>query len=97
MFLFNIIGSTEYNNGVSYALYSYEAQNSDELSFKSDDKLIILNKNEDEENGDDCDGWWTATTIDSKEGLVPNNYLGVSLFNLIDFNLIFLLIFFYLF
>lgn len=71
------LGSTEYNNGVSYALYSYEAQNSDELSFKSDDKLIILNKNEDEENGDDCDGWWTATTIDSKEGLVPNNYLGL--------------------
>ena len=62
-----------------YTLYSYEKQNEDELSFKTDEKLIIINKNDEEENDEDCDGWWTAkSTIDNKEGLVPNNYLGVS-------------------
>lgn len=72
------LGNPAYNNALVYTLYSYEKQNEDELSFKTDEKLIIINKNDEEENDEDCDGWWTAkSTIDNKEGLVPNNYLGL--------------------
>lgn len=72
------LGDTGYNNALVYTLYEYEAQNEDELAFKSDEKLVILNKNDDEEKGDDCDGWWTArSVINNEEGLVPNNFLGL--------------------
>ncbi len=72
------LGNSLYNNGHVYALYSYEALNEDELSFKSEDKLVILSKNDDEEKDESCDGWWTARKVNGNEqGLVPNNYLGV--------------------
>jgi ankyrin repeat protein len=72
------LGDKSFNNGIVYALYSYEAQNEDELTFKCSDKLIILEKHENEENGDANDGWWTAKLVnENKQGLVPNNFLGV--------------------
>jgi hypothetical protein len=49
------------------ALYAYQAQKSDELSFEEGSILYVLNK-------DDPD-WWKCKCED-KEGLVPSNYLG---------------------
>jgi len=64
-----------------YALYAYEALNEDELTFKCDDTLVVLDKNDNEENDEACDGWWTAKIVnENKQGLVPNNYLGVGSF-----------------
>lgn len=72
------LGDLNYNKGISFALYSYEALNEDELSFKCNDHLIVLNKNDNEENDECCDGWWTARSITTNnEGLVPNNFLGL--------------------
>ena len=84
------LGDPAYNNALVYALYTYEAQNEDELSFKCFDKLIILNKYEDDEDEnrqqaidgekiDLNDGWWLAKHVGTnQQGLVPRNYLGVS-------------------
>lgn len=57
------------NSGVLYALWSYPAQASDELSFKDGDMVTILQKPE----GSD---WWWASLC-GREGFVPNNYFGV--------------------
>lgn len=48
------------------ALYDYVAQHPDELSFKKDDKLLILQK--------DDNAWWRAELRGGK-GLVPSNYV----------------------
>lgn len=58
------------NSGVLYALWSYPAQNPDELSFREGDMVTILQK---PEQGD----WWWASLC-GREGFVPNNYFGVS-------------------
>jgi len=72
------LGSEEFNNATVIALYAYEAAHDDELTFKCDDKLVVLCKHDDEEKGEDCDGWWTARSlVDNRQGLVPNNYLGL--------------------
>lgn len=73
------LGEKSFNNGVVYALYTYDAENEDELSFKAGDELVILDKHEDDfENGEEHDGWWTAQLVNSnKQGLVPINYLGL--------------------
>ncbi|XP_048836029.1 relA-associated inhibitor isoform X2 [Brienomyrus brachyistius] len=57
------------NSGVLYALWSYPAQNSDELSFREGDMVTILQK---PEQGD----WWWASLC-GREGFVPNNYFGL--------------------
>lgn len=57
------------NRGVLYALWTYQAQAADELSFKEGDMVTILQKPE----GSD---WWLAALYD-REGWVPNNYFGV--------------------
>uniref|UniRef100_A0A1A8INQ8 Protein phosphatase 1, regulatory (Inhibitor) subunit 13 like n=2 Tax=Nothobranchius kuhntae TaxID=321403 RepID=A0A1A8INQ8_NOTKU len=57
------------NNGVLYALWSHQAQASDELTFKDGDMVTILQKPE----GSD---WWYAS-LRGKEGFVPNNYFGL--------------------
>ncbi|XP_038144424.1 relA-associated inhibitor [Cyprinodon tularosa] len=57
------------NNGVLYALFSYQAQAPDELSFKEGDMVTILKKTE----GSD---WWWASLC-GREGLVPNNFFGL--------------------
>lgn len=60
------------NKGMVYALWSYEAQNSDELSFREGDAITILRRKDEHETE-----WWWARLGD-REGYVPRNLLGVS-------------------
>lgn len=62
------------NNGEVYAVFSYEAQQSDELSFEVNDQLMILRKGDDAER----EWWWAKMQETGKEGYVPRNLLGVS-------------------
>lgn len=77
------------NSGEVYAVFSYDAQQADELSFSINDRLTILRKGDDAERE-----WWWAKDGTGKEGYVPRNLLGVSLtsFSLYLF-ILFLLIF----
>ncbi|KAM7343308.1 ankyrin-repeat, SH3-domain, and Proline-rich-region containing Protein isoform 2-T6 [Cochliomyia hominivorax] len=60
------------HNGEVYAVFSYEAQNSDELTFNVNDHLIILRKGDDAESE-----WWWAKNEQNEEGYVPRNLLGL--------------------
>ena len=59
------------NDGLVYAVYDYEAQSSDELSFKDGDGIAILKRGDEDEK----DWWWAR--LNDKEGYVPRNLLGV--------------------
>ncbi|CAK6431724.1 unnamed protein product [Pipistrellus nathusii] len=59
------------NKGMVYALWSYEAQNSDELSFREGDAITILRRKDEHETE-----WWWARLGD-REGYVPRNLLGL--------------------
>ncbi|XP_028917657.1 apoptosis-stimulating of p53 protein 1 isoform X2 [Ornithorhynchus anatinus] len=59
------------NKGVVYALWDYEAQNHDELSFHEGDAVTILRRKDDNETE-----WWWAR-LGEKEGYVPKNLLGL--------------------
>ncbi|XP_015921140.2 apoptosis-stimulating of p53 protein 2 isoform X1 [Parasteatoda tepidariorum] len=59
------------NNSVVYAVYDYEVQNADELSFRDGDMLTVLRKGDDEESE-----WWWSRFLD-EEGYVPRNLLGL--------------------
>ncbi|XP_053522024.1 apoptosis-stimulating of p53 protein 1 isoform X1 [Artibeus jamaicensis] len=59
------------NKGVVYALWDYEAQNSDELSFHEGDAITILRRKDENETE-----WWWARLGD-REGYVPKNLLGL--------------------
>ncbi|XP_074604726.1 uncharacterized protein LOC141858019 [Brevipalpus obovatus] len=59
------------NDGIVYGVYDYEAQKSDELSFKRGDKIKILRRGDDEEH----DWWWAS--LNGREGYVPRNLLGL--------------------
>ncbi|KAJ8249172.1 hypothetical protein GJAV_G00231950 [Gymnothorax javanicus] len=48
------------------ALYAYDAQDTDELSFNADDVIEIVKE--------DASGWWTGR-LRGKQGLFPNNYV----------------------
>lgn len=48
------------------ALYAYDAQDTDELSFNADDIIDIVKE--------DGSGWWTGR-LRGKQGLFPNNYV----------------------
>uniref|UniRef100_A0A0M3IS38 SH3 domain-containing protein n=1 Tax=Ascaris lumbricoides TaxID=6252 RepID=A0A0M3IS38_ASCLU len=48
------------------ALYPYEAQDTDELSFEVGDKFELINK--------DASGWWQGR-IKDRTGLFPANYV----------------------
>uniref|UniRef100_A0A8B9JHY7 Osteoclast-stimulating factor 1 n=1 Tax=Astyanax mexicanus TaxID=7994 RepID=A0A8B9JHY7_ASTMX len=48
------------------ALYAYDAQDTDELSFNADDIIEITME--------DASGWWTGR-LRGKQGLFPNNYV----------------------
>lgn len=65
------------HSGDVYAVFSYEAQNSDELSFHVNEPLIVLRKGDDAENE-----WWWARNAAGDEGYVPRNLLGVSNINI---------------
>lgn len=60
------------NKGTVYALWDYEAQSPDELSFRDGDALTVLKRRDESETE-----WWWARHND-KEGYVPRNLLGVS-------------------
>lgn len=64
------------NNGEVYAVFSYEAQQSDELTFDVNDQLIIIRKGDDAER----EWWWAKMKQTGNEGYVPRNLLGVSEF-----------------
>lgn len=55
------------NDGVVYAVYDYEAQNEDELSFKNGESVRIVRKGDDQE----VDWWWSIQG--DIEGYVPRN------------------------
>ncbi|XP_007886445.1 protein phosphatase 1, regulatory subunit 13Bb isoform X3 [Callorhinchus milii] len=59
------------NKGMVYALWDYEANNGDELSFHEGDALTILRRKDDHET----DWWWAR--LNDKEGYVPRNLLGL--------------------
>nr|XP_045010678.1 apoptosis-stimulating of p53 protein 1 isoform X5 [Jaculus jaculus] len=59
------------NKGTVYALWDYEAQNSDELSFHEGDAITILKRKDENETE-----WWWARLGD-REGYVPKNLLGL--------------------
>jgi apoptosis-stimulating of p53 protein 1 len=61
------------NNGEVYAVFSYDAQQQDELVFTVNDRLTILRKGDEAERE-----WWWAKNSYGKEGYVPRNLLGVS-------------------
>uniref|UniRef100_A0A8C8M2R8 SH3 domain-containing protein n=1 Tax=Oncorhynchus tshawytscha TaxID=74940 RepID=A0A8C8M2R8_ONCTS len=60
------------NKGAVYALWEYEAQSPDELSFGEGDAITILRRQDDSET----EWWWGR--LDHREGYVPRNLLGVS-------------------
>ena len=49
------------------ALYSYVAQEENEIGFEEDDKLWLLNKLDDD--------WWLMKNANNEYGLVPSNYV----------------------
>lgn len=59
------------DDGVVYAVYDYDATNADELTFKTGDKLFVINKGDANESN-----WWWAR-LDEKHGYIPCNYLAV--------------------
>ncbi|XP_012579816.1 PREDICTED: apoptosis-stimulating of p53 protein 1 [Condylura cristata] len=59
------------NKGLVYALWAYEAQNSDELSFHEGDAITVLRRQDESETE-----WWWARLGD-REGYVPKNLLGL--------------------
>lgn len=60
------------NNGAVYAVFDYDAHNSDELSFREGDRLVVLRK------GDEWEREWWWARLSDKEGYIPRNLLGVS-------------------
>ncbi|KAK0130935.1 Apoptosis-stimulating of p53 protein 1 [Merluccius polli] len=60
------------NKGTVYALWQYEAQGPDELTFTEGDAITVLRRHDDSET----DWWWAR--LDDGEGYVPRNLLGVS-------------------
>lgn len=60
------------NSGEVYAVFSYDAQQPDELKFTVNDKLTILRKGDESERE-----WWWARTSVGIEGYVPRNLFGV--------------------
>lgn len=49
--------------------YDYEAQQSDELSIKAGESLVMLNKIDEH--------WWTARNAQGQAGIVPSSYLEI--------------------
>lgn len=59
------------NKGAVYALWDYDAQSPDELSFRDGDALTVLKRRNESESE-----WWWAR-LNEREGYVPRNLLGV--------------------
>lgn len=64
------------NEGIVYAVYDYDAQNSDEMSFKDGDRVKIARRGDDQE----IDWWWAKINKNDEgisEGYVPRNLFGL--------------------
>ncbi|XP_076273577.1 ankyrin-repeat, SH3-domain, and Proline-rich-region containing Protein isoform X3 [Rhynchophorus ferrugineus] len=59
------------NSGTAYAVFDYNAQQPDELSFKAGQQFTILRKGDENER----EWWWSK--LGDKEGYVPRNLLGL--------------------
>lgn len=59
------------NSGEVYAVFSYDAQQHDELSFSVNDKLTVIRKGDESERE-----WWWARDDNGAEGYIPRNLLG---------------------
>jgi len=59
------------NNGKVWAVFDYDGQDSDELSFKIGDDINVLRKGDEKEK----EWWWSEKN--KKEGYIPRNLLGV--------------------
>ncbi|XP_026883500.2 apoptosis-stimulating of p53 protein 2b isoform X2 [Electrophorus electricus] len=61
------------NRGVVYALWDYEAESADELSFREGDCMTVLRR----EDGEETEWWWAR--CGDNEGYIPRNLLGLYL------------------
>lgn len=61
------------NGGLVYAVYDYESEAGDELSFQCGDELTILRR------GDEYEREWWWGQLNDAQGYIPRNLLGVSL------------------
>lgn len=62
------------NDGVVYAVYTYDAMNKDELSFRDTDRMIVLRKGDEVEK----EWWWSRMDLEEgREGYIPRNLLGL--------------------
>lgn len=62
------------NDGIVFAVYSYDAVNSDELCFDEGEKMMVLKKGDEMEK----EWWWTRKDGgDSIEGYIPRNLIGL--------------------
>ena len=68
------------NGGTVYAVYDYDSQREDELSFSNGESLAVLRR------GDEYEKEWWWSQINGTEGYVPRNLLGVSIYDIINFN-----------
>lgn len=68
------------NGGIVYAVYDYQSEQDDELSFKCGDAITILRRGDEYEK----DWWWAKLLLHHNEnrgdqfGYLPRNLLGVS-------------------
>lgn len=60
------------NRGIVYALWDYESQSEDELSFTEGDCMSVIRREDEKE----IEWWWAR--LNEAEGYVARNLLGVS-------------------
>ena len=65
------------NNGRVRALYSYSADEQDELSFECGEELTVLKRGDATERE-----WWWAENMTGETGYIPRNLLGVGNINI---------------
>ena len=64
------------NDGRVFTLYSYLANEEDELSFECGEELNVIRREDAAEKE-----WWWAVNKDGQTGYIPRNLLGVSMLN----------------
>ena len=63
------------NDGVLYAVYAYQANRKDELSFECGERLTVVRRGDVNEKE-----WWWARDTRKQYGYIPRNLLGVSFY-----------------
>jgi apoptosis-stimulating of p53 protein 1 len=64
------------NEGIVYAVYTYDAESNDELTFHEGDSMMVLRKGDEVEK----EWWWSrreGRQDDQAEGYIPRNLLGL--------------------